>query len=67
MMAETASAEVSYVKVNRLKESYTWNVQVAAESGSLEHLQAAKEKALVLSRELEADLNPKVEEVGVSF
>lgn len=57
----------SYVKVNRLKDSYTWNVQVAAQSGALEHLKAAKEDALALSRELERDLNPGVEQVEVPF
>jgi hypothetical protein len=57
----------SYVRVNRLKDSFTWHVQVPAESSSLEHLQVAKEKAVQLSRELEADLNRKSEQVEVPF
>ena len=53
------------VRINRLKDSYTWNVEVAAESSSLEHLQAAREKAVAISRELDADLRPKSEQVKV--
>ena len=65
-MSETLSGG-SRVKVNRLKDSYTWNVDVVAESSSLEDLQTAKEKALAISRELEADLDPKPEEARLPF
>ena len=65
-LSETTSGG-SRVRVNRLKDSYTWNVEVAAESSSLEHLQAAREKAVEVSRELEAELNPEPEQVEVSF
>jgi hypothetical protein len=63
-LSETTSGG-SHVKVNRLKDSYTWNVEVAAESSSLEHLQAAREKAVAVSRDLEADLRPRSEQVAV--
>jgi hypothetical protein len=53
----------SHVRVNRLKDSYTWNVEVAAESSSLDDLQAAREKAVAVSRELDADLRPISEQV----
>lgn len=55
-MANAVVPETNYVKVNRLKDSYTWNVQVAAASDSLEDLQFARAKAILVSRELEDEL-----------
>ena len=51
-----ANGEVSSVRVARAKDYYTWAVTVAAGDESLEALQVAKERALELSRELEAVL-----------
>jgi hypothetical protein len=51
-----AGPDTSYVRINRLKDSYTWNVQVASVSGSFEDLAVAKERALAISRELEQTL-----------
>lgn len=60
----------SIVKVNRLKDSYTWNVQVAAENSSLAALREAKDKALALAQEFESELNaqdPKARETEVPY
>jgi hypothetical protein len=52
-VSDVAWSEASYVKVNRIRDSYTWNVQVAARSDSLEDLERAKDKAILVSRDLE--------------
>jgi hypothetical protein len=54
--ANAVDATANTVKVNKLKDSYTWNVQVIADSNSLEHLRDAKAKALEIGAELDADL-----------
>lgn len=54
-------------RVNRLRSGYSWNVQVAAESSSVEDLQAAKKRAVELGRELDAELNPPVETPEIPF
>lgn len=58
-MTETAS---TFVRVNRLKEGWTCNVQVGADDNTMESLQAAKERALAIVRELDAELNPVIVE-----
>lgn len=52
----------SFVKVNRLKDSWTWNVSVMANDNSVDEVREAKEKALVIARELGDELNPVVED-----
>jgi|GEM_PF-6922940 len=67
-MSSTVDVQpVSSIRVNRLKEGYTWSVQVAATSNSLVDLQEAKGKALALSRELDEELNPRQETAEVPF
>jgi hypothetical protein len=57
-----AEATSSWIRLNRLKDSYTWNVQVVADSNSVEDLRSAKERALEIETELRADLcRPKEE------
>jgi hypothetical protein len=65
-MTETRLAsltEPSAVRITKLKEGYTWNVAVAADDNSVNALQQAKERALVIVRELELELaRPQVED-----
>jgi hypothetical protein len=58
----TQESAATYVKVNRVKDGWTSNVQVAADDNSLEALAAAKQKALAIIRELHDELNPVVVE-----
>jgi hypothetical protein len=55
-------ANTSWIKLNRLKNSYTWNIQVAAASSSIEDLRAAREKAVTIASELQAVFGGPVED-----
>jgi hypothetical protein len=60
--SHATEATTSLIRLNRLKDSYTWNVQVVADSNSVEDLRSAKERALEIETELRADLcRPKEE------
>jgi hypothetical protein len=65
-MAESGQAsltELSAVRITKLKEGYTWNVVVGADDNSSHALQQAKERALVIVRELEQEFpRPQVED-----
>jgi hypothetical protein len=50
------STEVSSVRISRLRDGHTWSVTVAASDDSVEALEAAKERALGLTRQLESEL-----------
>jgi hypothetical protein len=54
----TAEYSGSYIRVNRLKDSWTWNVQVATTSNTPEGLQEAKLAALQVAYELREELQP---------
>ena len=58
-MSTTESA-ATFVKVNRLKDGWTYNVSVTADDNTTEALQDAKVKALAIIRELNKDLNPGI-------
>jgi hypothetical protein len=49
--------DVSVVRINKLKDGYSWNVAVTASSSTVEALQEAKESALVIVRQLEEELS----------
>ena len=70
-MAEVASAlvESSVDRINKLKDGYSWNVAVAAANSTIEALEEAKDRALLIVRQLEKDLNVQepVEETEVPF
>jgi hypothetical protein len=53
---QASSTELSAVRITRLKEGYTWNVVVGADDNSDAALHEAKERALVIVRELELEL-----------
>jgi hypothetical protein len=60
---QASLTELSAVRITKLKEGYTWNVVVSADDNSEDALQQAKERALVIVRELEQELGrPHVEE-----
>jgi hypothetical protein len=60
---QASLTEPSAVRITRLKEGYSWNVVVSADDNSEDALQEAKERALVIVRELEQELaRPQVEE-----
>jgi hypothetical protein len=61
-MSCASDANTSWIKLNRLKESYTWNIQVGAKSNSIEDLRSAKEKAVEIANELRAELTRPAEE-----
>jgi hypothetical protein len=54
-------AGMSSIKVNKLANGWTWNIQVAASGNTLEELQDAKRKALKLNEELFDELYPQPE------
>jgi hypothetical protein len=60
---QASLTELSAVRITRLKEGYTWNVVVGADDNTEPALQQAKERALVIVRELELGLTrPQVED-----
>lgn len=64
--SSTTAEGGSSIRINKLKDGYTWNVHVVAAGSSLEELREAKEKALLLSSELQAELDQReVDEVEV--
>jgi hypothetical protein len=66
-VSQATEASPSWIKVNRLKDSYTWNVQVGAESNSIEGLRIAKDKAVAVGQELQASLSPPIAEEEAPF
>ena len=58
-MSTTESA-ATFVKINRLKDGWTYNVSVTADDNTTEALQDAKVKALAIIRELNEELNPVI-------
>jgi hypothetical protein len=53
----------SSVKINRLREGgHTWSVHVMAASNSVDDLRTAKEKAVLLSTELEVEFTRQPQE-----
>ncbi len=56
----TTETGANVVKVNRLKDGWTWNVSVTADDNTTEALQEAKVKALAIIRELNQELNPVI-------
>jgi hypothetical protein len=48
----TTDGGVTHVRVNRLKDSWTWNVEVAAGGNTPEQLEEAKIAALRIAYEL---------------
>lgn len=61
----TTQSEIgaSYVKVNRLKDGWTWNVQVSSKDNTVEQMTQAKEVALRISEDLQATLIESRDEV----
>jgi hypothetical protein len=53
---DSTESDGSSVRINRLKDGYSWVVTVAAGDSSAEALQVAKDRALVLTRQLESEL-----------
>jgi hypothetical protein len=49
-------AESSGVRINRLKDTFSWSVTVAAEASTEEALREAKARALLILGELEEEL-----------
>ncbi|MBA2708910.1 MAG: hypothetical protein H0U59_13985 [Gemmatimonadaceae bacterium] len=52
----------SFVKINRLTNSWTWNVSVMADDNGAEALREAKERALEIVTELKEQLTPTFQE-----
>ena len=57
----------SSVRFSKIKGGYTWSINVAAENSSIESLRAAKEHAVAISAELEAEFVPKAKIDEVPF
>ncbi len=57
----------NYVRINRLKEGWTYNVQVSADNNSTEALKAANARALMIIRELNDELTPVVVEEEIPY
>jgi hypothetical protein len=64
---QASLTELSSVRITRLKEGYTWNVVVAADDNNEPALQQAKERALMIVRELELELTRAQVEDEVPF
>lgn len=58
MIEQAVEAHGGLVRINRLRGGYTWNIDVAADTNGIEDLRVAKQKALEISRELEAEFKP---------
>jgi hypothetical protein len=69
-MAETAQPTVSdrsTIRINRLKEGYTWNVFVVTDEHGRDALQQAKQQALEIVRELEMEFTAAKSDDDVPF
>lgn len=58
MIEQAVGTHGGLVRINRLRAGYTWNIDVAADTNSIEDLRVAKQKALEILRELEAEFTP---------
>jgi hypothetical protein len=55
-----AQSEItSSVRFSKIRDGYSWSITVAAENSLIESLRAAKEHAVAISAELEAQFPPK--------
>jgi len=58
----TRESDGTFVKINRLTNTWTWNVSVVASDNTLEQLQEAKKLALQIAGEIRDELLPGLDE-----
>lgn len=54
----------SSIRFSKIRGGYSWSITVAAENSSIESLRAAKDHAIAISAELQAEFEPKAEVDG---
>jgi hypothetical protein len=55
------------IRFSKIKGGYTWSITVAAENSSIESLRAAKDRAVAISAEFQAEFGPKAEVDEIPF
>jgi hypothetical protein len=58
----TPESDVTFVRINRLTNTWTWNVSVVANDNTAEQLGEAKKLALRIAGEIQDELLPAVDE-----